>query len=99
MNSVLLDNDGNCRCYADGMLPLPLPCRAISNFLVRLEHALNLHTVFEETSECAPVGTRRRFVEFARDDEQQMSGWPVDKASRSDVLNASVKGDREAEVS
>jgi hypothetical protein len=74
VNSLMMHKDGKCRCYADGMLPLP--CVRYPTFsFVSKTHCL--HTVFVETRERALAGTRRRVVELARRDEQQMSGWPV----------------------
>lgn len=79
VNSVMMHKDGRCRCYDDGMLPLPSVRYPTFSF-VSEKHCL--HTLFVETRERALAGTRRRFVELARCDEQQMSGWPVDEAGR-----------------
>jgi hypothetical protein len=74
VKSVMMNKDGKCRCYADGMLPLP--CVRYPTFsFVSSSHCL--HTVFAKTRERALAGTRRRVVELARSNEQQMSGWPV----------------------
>jgi hypothetical protein len=93
VNSVMMNKDGKCRCYADGMLPLP--CVRYPTFsFVSSSHCL--HTVFVEIRERALAGTSRRrgVIELARSNEQQMSGWPVTEAGRWEC-NCSVKDDPE----